>query len=106
MPLYIGDYLADTGRLTTEGHGAYLLMLMDYWRTRRPLPDDDEQLGAITKLGAERFRKLRPILMHFFCIQDGCWLHSNDSIGHWPSWRVGRRVGHRRRPREHGHLWG
>src|SRR5439155_10807740 len=21
------------------------------------------------------FRKLRPILMHFFCIQDGCWLH-------------------------------
>lgn len=56
MPLYIGDYLADTSRLSTEQHGAYLLILMDYWRNGPPL-DEDEELASITKLSAAQWRK-------------------------------------------------
>lgn len=72
MPLHIADYLADTSRLTTEGHGAYLLLLMDYWRNGPP-PDDDEVLGAITKLAPARWAKLRPTLAEFFTVQEGRW---------------------------------
>lgn len=70
MPLYIGDYLADTSRLSTEQHGAYLLILMDYWRNGPPL-DDDEELASITKLSLPQWRKHSTKLRAMFQAQDG-----------------------------------
>lgn len=74
MPLYVGDYLADTQRLTTEQHGAYLLLLMDYWRNGPP-PDDDAVLATITRLSLQQWRRIRPILEPHFQIQGGRWTH-------------------------------
>ena len=65
MPLYVGDYLGDTGHLTTAQHGAYLLLMMHYWR-KGELPDDDRQLSKITKLPLKTWRDTRPILQDFF----------------------------------------
>lgn len=70
MPLYIGDYLADTSRLTTEQHGAYLLILMDYWRNGPPL-DDDEELATIAKLSPQQWRKHAPKIRALFRSEDG-----------------------------------
>lgn len=75
MPLYIGDYLADTSRLTTEQHGAYLLLLMDYWRSGR-LPNNDQVLAQITKLPLETWLIHKGVLQGFFEIVDGELIHS------------------------------
>ncbi len=65
MPLYVGDYLGDTGHLTTTQHGAYLLLMMHYWR-KGELPDDDRQLSKITKLPLKTWCEYRPTLQDFF----------------------------------------
>jgi uncharacterized protein YdaU (DUF1376 family) len=65
MPLYVGDYLGDTGHLTTAQHGAYLLLMMHYWR-KGELPDDDRQLSKITKLPLRTWGEYRPVLQDFF----------------------------------------
>jgi uncharacterized protein YdaU (DUF1376 family) len=74
MPLYIGDYLADTARLTTEQHGAYLLLLMDYWRSGK-LPDNDQVLAQITKMTPDAWSNAKAMLMQYFSIEQGYWVH-------------------------------
>ena len=49
MPLYIGDTLAETSRLTTRQFGAYQLFKMEYWRNGPP-PNDEVVLRKIAKL--------------------------------------------------------
>lgn len=75
MPLWIGAYMADTMTFTTAQHGAYLLLLMAYWRERVALPDDDEQLRAITRASKAEWAKLRPVLARKFKVEGGVWWH-------------------------------
>lgn len=74
MPFYVGDYLGDTQRLTTEQHGAYLLLMLDYWRNGPP-PDDDATLQQITKLDRAGWKKHKPALARMFIVGDGIWHH-------------------------------
>jgi uncharacterized protein YdaU (DUF1376 family) len=74
MPVYIGDYLADTMHLSTEQHGAYLLLLFHLWR-RGVLQDDDVVLAKITGLRAKAWSTCRGVLAEFFEIHDGLWHH-------------------------------
>jgi uncharacterized protein YdaU (DUF1376 family) len=74
MPVFIGDYLADTMHLSTEQHGAYLLLLFHLWR-RGSLHDDDGTLAQITGLSSTAWSRARPVLAEFFQIQDGLWGH-------------------------------
>jgi uncharacterized protein YdaU (DUF1376 family) len=65
MPLYIADYLRDTRTLSLEAHGAYLLLLMEYW-THGKLPADDKTLCKI--IGADRYEwsRIKPQLRAYF----------------------------------------
>lgn len=75
MPWHIGDYFADTLHLTTEQHGAYLLLIAAYWRAGSALPDNDDRLMSITKLKPSKWHKHKPVLMAFFSVSDAKWFH-------------------------------
>lgn len=65
MPLYVADYLADTGHLTGAEHGAYLLLIMHYW-ANAGLPDDDDRLARIARMTDKQWVKSKPIIAEFF----------------------------------------
>lgn len=66
MPLYIGDYLADTMHLTTEQHGAYLLLIMAYWKNSGPLSSNDQMLAATCRLSLDAWSMHKHMLASFF----------------------------------------
>ncbi len=65
MPLYIGDYLRDTRHLTTIQHGAYLLLLMEYW-TKGKLPSMDAERRRITTMDSRTWRRNRQAIASLF----------------------------------------
>lgn len=71
MPLYVADYLRDTRRLTAAEHGAYLLLIMEYW-TSGKLPIDDRQLSRIACMTPAEWRRSRPNVQPFFTDK---WTH-------------------------------
>lgn len=75
MQLYVADYLADTMHLNTEEHGAYLLLIFNYWQTGKPLPNIPSRLSTIARLSSERWTDVEQTLKEFFVIKDGLWIH-------------------------------
>ncbi|MDP9572408.1 UNVERIFIED_ORG: uncharacterized protein YdaU (DUF1376 family) [Agrobacterium larrymoorei] len=67
MPFWTDAYLADTVHLTTEQHGAYLLLLFQAWRSHDcSLADDDELLALQAKVSPAKWRAMKPIVMSFW----------------------------------------
>ena len=75
MQLYVSDYLADTGHLKGIEHGVYLLLLMNYWQTGKPLILNDERLAKISSVTLKEFRKVKPVIAEFFIEQNERWYH-------------------------------
>ncbi|EMU9791015.1 DUF1376 domain-containing protein [Escherichia coli O28ac/42:H37] len=73
MQLYIADYLADTMHLSAEEHGAYLLLMFNYWQTGKPIPKN--RLAKIALLTNERWADVEPSLQEFFCDNGEEWVH-------------------------------
>jgi uncharacterized protein YdaU (DUF1376 family) len=80
MPLMVGDYLKDTGHLTTEQHGAYLLLLMAYWARGGALVVDDARLAATARLTPQQWAKHKAVLAEFFVERDGHWVNKRSEV--------------------------
>jgi uncharacterized protein YdaU (DUF1376 family) len=72
MQLYVADYLGDTQHLTTEQHGAYLLILMAMWRHEGKLPNDATKLARIARVSARRWHLVSSDVMEFFDVEGDC----------------------------------
>ena len=73
MPFYVSDYLSDTMHLTAAEHGAYLMLILHYWKSG-PIPDDDARLALITRLG-DAWSNASSTLRAFFKQCDGMLVH-------------------------------
>ncbi|HAT2845286.1 DUF1376 domain-containing protein [Serratia ureilytica] len=73
MQFYVADYLADTMHLSTEEHGAYLLLIFNYWQTGKPLPKN--RLAGIARLSNDRWTDVERSLNEFFIDDGNTWIH-------------------------------
>jgi uncharacterized protein YdaU (DUF1376 family) len=74
IPLFPADYLGDTQHLSTEEHGAYLLLMMTAWtQDDCGLPDDDRKLARIVRLSLRKWKLMRPTMLEFWTVRDGRW---------------------------------
>src|SRR5438045_402455 len=71
MPLYVDDYLLDTNSLTLEEHGAYLLLIMEYWR-KEGLPEGGSARAMVCGVSVQKWKRLSKRLAPLF--QEG-WKH-------------------------------
>ena len=77
MPIYIGDYVRDTQELTTEEHGAYLLLLMHYWQKNGKIGKDIKRLSHVTKTSEEI---INYILENYFNLSNGHYRNKRADI--------------------------
>jgi len=75
MPLYTSDYMGDTRHLSTEQHGAYLLLLMHSWSRGGRLPNDAAKLARIAGLSARRWKAISGDVLAMF-EEDGAEIYS------------------------------
>ena len=59
-------FTGDTAHLTTEETGAYLLLMLAYYRSEKPLPARDRALAAICKLPIDQWLEAKITLAEFF----------------------------------------
>ena len=73
MQFYVADYLADTMHLSTEEHGAYLLLIFNYWQTGKPIPK--ARLHKIARMSKDKWAEIEPALDEFFTDDGDRWVH-------------------------------
>jgi uncharacterized protein YdaU (DUF1376 family) len=74
MRFNVGDYLADTMHLSTIQHGAYLLLIMHYFK-RGELPVTESGLARIAKIPLRQWRLHSPLVMALFRHDNDAWKH-------------------------------
>jgi len=83
IQMFPADYLADTAHLTLEEHGAYFLLIMNYWQTGKPLRANDQRMANVCSTDVDRWLKIKDVLSEFFIPE------LDETLG-YEVWRHGR----------------
>ncbi|MHB1023363.1 MAG: YdaU family protein [Acidobacteriaceae bacterium] len=76
IQLYVADYLADTAHLTAAQHGAYLLLIFNYWQRGHALNNSNERLANVARMTNDEWTASKHVLAEFFSIDGDEWFHS------------------------------
>lgn len=77
MPIYWDRYDKDTTRLTLQEHGAYLMLIKEYWINEAPLPDNRDRIyRATSAMTTDEKLAIDSILSEYFILRDGFWHHN------------------------------
>lgn len=68
---YWRDYIADTGHLSLEQHGAYLLLMAHYYMTGQPLPANASVLHRVCRCTTDADRTAAEQVIREFFVLDG-----------------------------------
>ncbi len=74
MPMYWGDYLADTGHLTQAQHGAYILLIAHYWK-KGGLPDKMQCICIARAMHEQEKCNVEFVLNEFFIKDENGYKH-------------------------------
>lgn len=75
-PFYWGDYIADTGHLSLAAHGAYVLLMAHYYRTRRPLDANASVLHRVCRCTTDSDKlAVEQVLAEFFVLDGQTYRH-------------------------------
>jgi uncharacterized protein YdaU (DUF1376 family) len=70
MPLYIGDFLADTMHLSATETGIYIRLIMHCWQHGGRIPLDPRKLCLITHCDARTWHQYSKTVLRFFDVVD------------------------------------
>ncbi len=81
LPIPTGEYVADTADLTTEEHGALILILLKMWRSEGcRLPTDDQVLAKAARVSRKRWIRIWEAIRGLFVEgEDGLLRHKRLS---------------------------
>lgn len=75
IQLYVADYLADTAHLNAAQHGAYLLLIMNYWQRGKPLNNSNDRLANVARMSHDEWQQNKADIAEFFEIDGDTWSH-------------------------------
>lgn len=84
--LHIGDYLRDTEELSLLQHGVYFRLMMAYYSSGQPLPNDIPRLcRRIQATSHEERAAVEAVLVEFFRLEGPVWMHKRieEELAQW-----------------------
>jgi len=74
LPLFTDAFIADTGHLSAQETGAYLMLMMVAWRSPDcRLADDDDRLARWARVDRRTWLRIKPTIMEFWTLEAGFW---------------------------------